>query len=66
MDLRSLIKLAPALFRGPLLSLLERIEGVELAASRQTQVILGLNEQLQQLRAELEKLRQSCPPSTRT
>jgi uncharacterized coiled-coil protein SlyX len=57
MDLRSLIKLAPALFRGPLLALLDRLEGVEQLAARQTQAILGLNEQVQQLRAELAEQR---------
>lgn len=29
MDLRSLIKLAPAMFRAPLLSLLDRLEACE-------------------------------------
>jgi len=60
MDLRTLIKMAPAMFRGPLTGLLDRLERVErIVIVRHEDAITALTTEIQKLRDQLAELRKT-------
>jgi len=70
MDLRSLIKLAPAMLRAPLASLLDRLEVAEEKQRLTSEAIAYMartlstqSERIEMLSAELAELRKSMPPA---